>query len=378
MKYSFIALAALILSGCVKQANIEITGLTPGIKSGVFIIKNTSDSTILGENIKNGEFAIKKRPLKEPGYYTLKITEDDVKDNREPVEIYLEDGRYTIETVPGDLNLYPKIISPSKIQEQLSAFYTMADQLNSANAQQVITLRNELKAKGAGLDAAAYSNMVNRLSAIEIKMLNSKLTAFKQFVKQYPNSEISAHLMSKLNYEDDPVSYYAIYQTLSPAAKNTDEGKEIGSKLSHLVKLVAGVKAPAITGSSPDGKSFDTKSIAKKLILVDIWRADDDISRLNHAKLIELLADGNNRKDLEIISVSMDTKRDWWTTAIHDDHMTWPQVSDLKGDDSPNTANWAITKIPTYYLLDSNWNIVERDIDIRNVNNDVSDYLKKH
>lgn len=377
MKYSFIVLAALILNGCVKQANIEITGLTPGIKSGVFIVKNTSDSTILGENIKNGEFSIKKKPLKEPGYYTLKITEDDVKDNREPVEIYLEDGKYTIETVPGDLYLYPKIVSPSKIQEQLSAFYTMADQLNSANVQRVMTLRNELKAKGAGLDAAAYSNMVNRLSAIEIKMLTSKLAVFKQFVKQYPNSEISAHLMSKLNYEEDPVSYYTIYQTLSPAAKNTDEGKEIGSKLSRLIKLIPGVKAPALTGNTPDGKPFDPKSIDKKLVLLDFWRADDDISRLNHPKLTGLLADANS-PNLEIISVSMDTKRDWWTTAIRDDHMAWPQVSDLKGDDSPNTTNWAITKIPTYYLLDSNWNIVERDIDIRNVNNDVSDYLKKH
>ena len=74
----------------------------------------------------------------------------------------------------------------------------------------------------------------------------------------------------------------------------------------------------------------------------------------------------------------MDTKADWWRTAIIDDHLTWTQVSDLKGDDSPNAANWSITKIPTYYLVDSRWKIIERDLDMGNLDFEISDYLKKH
>jgi hypothetical protein len=204
------------------------------------------------------------------------------------------------------------------------------------------------------------------------------VNAFKQFLKQYPNSEISAHLMSKLNYEDDPVSYYAIYKTLTPAAKNSDDGKEIGDKLSHLVKLVPGVKAPAIFGKTPDGKTFDPKSINKKVILIDFWRAGNDFSRKNHEELLDLIGDAAVQKRLAIVSVSLDTKVDWWTTAINEDHMTWTQVSDLKGDDSPNAANWSISTIPTYYLLDNNWNIVESTIDIGHISKDVSDYLALH
>ncbi len=184
--------------------------------------------------------------------------------------------------------------------------------------------------------------------------------------------------MAKLSYEDDPVSFYGIYKTLTPAARNTDEGKEIGYRLSHLVKLIVGAKAPLIYGKTPDGKPFDQKSTTQKTILIDFWRAGNEFSRRNHEKLSNILDQQKSKRNFEIISVSLDSKSDWWRTAITEDHMTWPQVSDLKGDDSPNAINWSITEIPTYYILDSNWNIVERNIDIGNVAFEVNDYLKKH
>jgi Thioredoxin-like len=378
MKYTYIILIALLVAGCRKKAFIEFTGNTPGIKNGVFIVKTPGDSAIYGENIKDGKFTLTNTYLKVPGYYTMKITDADNNDNHEPFEIYLEDGKYTFETEAGKLNKYPKITSSSKTQEQLSAFYTMFDKISADANQEVKKLNLELKTNGNKLSNVEYSQLLNELGAAETKMITNNIIAFKEFVKQYPNSDISTHLMSKLNYEDDPAGYYAIYKTLSPAAKNTDEGKEIGDKLNHLIKLVVGVKAPAIYGKMPDGKPFDQKSITKKYILIDFWRAGNDFSRRNHQKIIDILGEGNNQKKLEIVSVSLDTRSDWWTNAVGEDHMTWPQVSDLKGDDSPNVSNWSITTIPTYYLLDSNWNIVERNINIGTLEFEVADYIEKH
>jgi len=378
MKYPYIILLALIAAGCRKKAFIEFAGNTPGIKNGVFIVKTLNDSSIFGENIKDGKFTIGRHYLKAPGYYTINVTDNDYNDNHEPFEIYLENGKYTVETEAGKLFKYPKITSPSKIQQQLSAFYTLSDSLSIGADREVKQLNAEIKAKGNGLSSVAYTQLLNRLSAAENKMITNNITAFKEFVKQYPNSGISAHLMAKLNYDDDPPSYYSIYKTLSPAAKNTDEGKEIGDKLSHLIKLVVGAKAPVIYGKMPDGKAFDQKTLNKRFILVDFWRAGNDFSRQNHQKLIALLSQVNDKNKFGILSVSLDSKPDWWTSAIKDDHLTWPQVSDLRGDYSPNAVYWSITKIPTYYLLNRNWTIVERDIYIRNVDFEVSDYLKKH
>jgi hypothetical protein len=380
MKYLYIILLAFFAVGCNKDKRGEITfaGSTPGIKNGVFIVKTLGDSTAYGQNIKDGKLPENKHLLKEPGYYNMNITDEDNNDNHEPFEVYLEKGTYTIQTEQGKLYKYPKITSPSKIQEQLSAFYSLSDKLVVDTRLQIKQLNDELKAKGNSMAKSDYVNLLGRISEAENKMLQNNVLAFKEFLKQYPESEISTHLMEKLNYEDDPASYYAIYKTLTPAAKNTDEGKEIGDKLSHLIKLVVGVKAPAIYGKTPAGKTFDSTTMHKKLLLVDFWRAGNDFSRQNHEKMITLLSNVKDKSSFGILSVSLDSKPDWWTTAIKDDHMDWPQVSDLKGDDSPNAVNWSITSIPTYYLLDSHWVIVERNINIANVDFEVSDYLQKH
>jgi hypothetical protein len=378
MKFPCIILLGLLITGCKKQAHIEFTGTATGIKNGVFIVKTPGDSTIFGENIKDGKFTVAKKILNRPGYYTINISDADNKDEHNPYEVYLADGKYTIEAEAGKLYKYPKIASPSKIQEQLSAFYTLADNMSVEAQQQVTQINKELKEKYASLSPDAYNGLLNKLQQNEAKIRDVDVTAFKQFLKQYPQSDISAHILSKLNYEGDPVSYYAIFKTLTPAAQNSEEGQEIGNKLSHMINLVAGKKAPAIIGKTPDGKPFDSKSINRKLIVVDFWRASNELSRKNHDQIKSLLAQDEVIKNVAFISVSLDSKPDWWTTALKDDKLTWTQVADLKGDDSPNAASWNITEIPTNYILDSRWNIVIPKIELKNIGFEISQYLKKH
>jgi hypothetical protein len=378
MKYIYIISLALLATGCRKKAFVEFTGNTPGIKNGVFIVKTLSDSAAFGENIKDGKFSIGSRYLKEPGFYTMNITDGNSEDHHAPFEIYLENGKYEIETEAGKLYKYPKITSPSKTQQQLSAFYTLSDKIGNDANLDVKRLTAALKIQGSSLSRSAYMQLVNELTAAEDKMITNNVAAFKEFVKQYPKSDISAHIMAKLDYENDPKSYYDIYKTLSPTAKNSDEGKEVGDKLSHLIKLVVGAKAPVIYGNMSNGKPFDQKALNKKYILVDFWRAGNDFSRRNHEKLSTLLDNIKDKSKFGILSVSLDSRSDWWLTAIGQDKLTWPQVSDLKGDDSPNAVNWSVTRIPTYYLVDSNWVILERNIDIATVDLEISDYLRKH
>jgi hypothetical protein len=378
MKYISVIFLALLITGCIKKSNIEFTGNIPGVKNGVFIVKTTGDSTVYGENIKDGKFTLTKRPLKEPGYYMMNIVDQDNNDNHSPFEVYLENGTYNIETEDGKLFKYPKITSSSKTQQELSAFYILEDKLGLETQQEVQKLNNEVKTKGNSLSQLAFNQLLSKLTAAQANMTTNNATAFKEFVKEYPNSEISAHIMTKLNYEDDPLSFYSIYKTLSPAAKNSDDGKEIGEKLNHLVKLVEGATAPTIAGKTPDGKTFDPKSITKKFVLVDFWRASNEISRRNHQTIINFIEQNKYTKKLDVVSISLDTKKDWWTDAVTQDNMNWPQISDLKGDDSPNAINWNITKVPTYYLLDKNWKIVRRDIEYEKLTFELTDYLDHH
>ncbi|ASU33470.1 TlpA family protein disulfide reductase [Mucilaginibacter xinganensis] len=378
MKFPYPVLLAILLTGCNKKAHIEFTGTATGVKNGVFIVKTTGDSAIFGENIKDGKFSIAQKTLNHPGYYTLDVTDADNKDEHNPFEVYLADGKYNIETEAGKLDKYPRITSPSKIQDQLSAFYVLAGNMSADARQQVLKINKELNDKYAQLSPDAYNNLLAKLQENQAKMRDVDAIAFKQFLKQYPQSEISAHIMSKLDYEGDPVTYYAIFKTLTPAAQNSDEGKDIDDKLTHLINLVAGKKAPALQGNTPDGKPFDLKSINKKVIVVDFWKAGNELSRKNHDQIKSLVVQEEVQKNVAFISVSLDSKSDWWTGALKDDKLNWTQISDLKGNDSPNAANYNITEIPSYYILDGQWNIIAPKVEAKGIEFEVSQYLKKH
>lgn len=67
-------------------------------------------------------------------------------------------------------------------------------------------------------------------------------------------------------------------------------------------------------------------------------------------------------KGFEIIGVSFDDSRDKWIKAIHDDELTWPHVSDLKGWGSAAGKLYAVSSIPATILLDRDGNIVAKNL----------------
>jgi len=378
MKLPYIIAVALLIAGCKKKEQIEFSGTVPGLKSGVFTIKNLADSTVFGENINDGKFSVSQKLLNHPGFYKMDITEDGSKEDHSAFEVYLEGGKYTIEAKAGELYKYPKITSASKNQTELSSFYTMLDSLSAGAQQQITAISKKLTADYSKLSPDAYNDLVAKQSENETKLREANAVVFGQFLKKYPQSEMAGHIFSKLDYEGDPVTYYALFKSLSPAAQQSEDGQEIGDKLSHMIKLVAGKKAPALEGNTPDGKPFDSKSIHKKLIVLDFWKAGNSFSRTSHDEIKTLLAQPDVEKNVAFISISLDSKPDWWKTALKDDQLNWTQVSDLKGNDSPNAANYNITEIPSYYLLDADWNIMVPKIGLKSIGFEVGQYLKKH
>jgi hypothetical protein len=381
MKYFLIVLLALCISGCTtKYQHVEFNGAAKGVKNGVFIIKDYKKNAIYGVNIKDGKFHIESKVLEVPGYYMMDITDDaSPQDQHKPFEIYLEDGKYTIEAEAGKLANYPKVTAPSSTtQQQLNSFYTAADQMNGDLNQELAELYAKVNSKATNaLPKDQFNALLNSVSELEGKKYGIVEKAFDKYVTDNPQNTIGAHIMLRQDYESDPVFYNQIYQKLTPAVKATEDGKEIGDKLSKLVKLVPGHEAPAIEGKLISGKAFDPKGMHKKIFLIDFWRAGNQVARINHAEIKTMLKDFG-KSGFEVISVSMDTKKDWWTTAVNEDKITWTQVSDLKGDDSPNTQNWSVARLPRYDLVDGNWQMIERDVSFGQVYLDVEQYLKKH
>ncbi len=375
MKYFSLLLIAGFMPACT-SSHIDFSGHAAGLKDGVFMVKNGRDD-LWSEKIANGSFHAAGE-LEAPGYYHIAFMDNaNTKVRRDPFEVYLEPGKYTIETEAANIDKYPKITSSSKTQQDLSAFYTAYDETVGATETLIAQLNAALNSKKAHTEAA-YTNLMARLYEANRRKEKATLEAFQTFMREHPQSAIAAHLMDKLDYESDPAPYYAIYQKMSPAAKSSDEGREIGPKLAALVKLLPGANAPDIQGVTPGGKKFDQAALDKQIYVVDFWRAGNEVSRLNHQDMIGTLLKNIDTRKAGIISISLDDKRDWWTTAIKDDHLTWPQYSDLKGNNSPNVQSWVITTMPTYYLIDGSWHIIARDVSYSRLSFEINYYLRHH
>jgi hypothetical protein len=375
MKYTLVVFIALLFAGC-KSNDIEFNGVAPGLSSGTIIIKDAANNPVYTANIEAGKFHINKQRLTLPGYYDFVILLGSVAKPYK-FDIYLEPGTYTIKLDKDKLNNYPVINSTSSaIQNQTTAYYTLADGMTNDLRQTVRDLHIKLNGPEARTSLDVYNELAAKLQATKRQIANENIKALSQFVDRNPENIVAPHLMVKLNYMDAPEDFNKVYQKLSAAAKNTDEGKEIGSKLDGMTKLAAGAPAPPIVGTTPDGKPVDLRAMHKKIILVEFWRSDSELSRKCHeAMVLNPLPGGNN---LGIVSVSFDTKRDVWLKTIKDEKLSWTQVSDLQGNDSPNVNNWGVTSVPLYCLIDDKGNLIERDLSFSNLAFLISNYLEHH
>ena len=379
MRYFFFFLAtAFLLTGCGNNT-VEFTGTVLSGSTGKVLISNSANEIVYQAEIANGKFYINRQALPSAGFYRLVFFVGGSASKKN--DIYLEPGVfYTIKLDAKNIEKYPEITSTSKKQTELSAYY---DLLTAAKA--------ESRAKVMSFDAQmhklddellTFEERNTRLQQLRNQQLDANVVdmvaVFEAFLKQHADSEIVPHLMLNTEYQLNPVGYYTVFKKLSDAAKSTDEGKQLEGKLKQLTRRAAGGEAPEIDGSTPEGKTIDLKALNKKVIIVDFWRALNSQSLRDHDEMQKNMLPRYKSKGLEVVSVSFDDNRDKWLAYIKKSNMTWPQLSDLKGDDSPNAKNWAITKIPTYYILDGKGHIIKRCLDYYELEVAVNDYMAKH
>jgi hypothetical protein len=373
MKYLYPALFVALLSSCSKPKFTEITGTVTGFDNGTMMIRDENGNTKYSENIEGVKFHFKKI-LDATGYYRLKIIDNTPRESQiTGYDVFLEPGDYTISAQPEKAHQYPDIKSSSPTQTEISNYYEIANAKTlplSPGIEKYVDAINSGK-----LSNDEKLNESSELNEILAQRDSAMGAALQVFVNKYPKNDIAAHLMYQLNYERAPELYYPIYKKFTDKEKNSIEGAAEGDKLEKLSKLISGALAPPIVGKTLDGKKFDPKALNKKVILVEFWRSDDGVSSGNHFNLINGVRSPLKNKDFTMVSVSLDIEFGVWNNAVIDQHLKWTQVCDLKGEDSPNVANWQIKSIPTYYLVDGNWKIIKRNIYLGDVPAAMKKYL---
>ncbi len=127
-------------------------------------------------------------------------------------------------------------------------------------------------------------------------------------------------------------------------------------------KTAAGIPAPDITLDRPDGSQVQLKDIAKgKFTYIDVWATwcgpcKQEIPFM--AKLVERFK-GNDK--VLFISISVDENVEAWKKMIDADKPAWAQYNIHGKTNAQFSADWGITGIPRFIMIDKNGNIFAAD-----------------
>jgi peroxiredoxin len=128
--------------------------------------------------------------------------------------------------------------------------------------------------------------------------------------------------------------------------------------------LKVGDKAPDFTLNDINGKAVSLSSLKGKVVLIDFWASWCGYCKIANAEFIPIY-DKYKGEGFEIMSISLDNKKEAWANAIKSQKLPWPyHVSDLKGwEGSQVAALYSVEVLPTTFLIDEHGVIIEKDLD---------------
>lgn len=194
-----------------------------------------------------------------------------------------------------------------------------------------------------------------------IKAAGKDREVYLTFIREHPQSIISAHLLHVYASTWGKDTVIILYHSLSDAMRNTLYGKNVYDYLTLNKNIRIGDRFADFTQTDMEGKPVSLSDFAGKVVLLEFWGSWCGPCRKGHPELVGIYNEFRE-KGFEILGVAADEKKEYWLSAIKEDSLPWKNVSDLKGDQNRAALIYGISYYPASYLIDKSGIVIARDL----------------
>lgn len=229
--------------------------------------------------------------------------------------------------------------------------------------------------------------------------IDSTLASLIHQMRQYAEAFITANYQSFASvyvvYQQfppetmlfDPLSDLSFYQMVDTALQRKYPGNEQVTLLhNHITQNqekkrqletnANGLMAPDFSIQGMAGDTLSLKQFHGKNLLLVFWASWSKPGRLKNQFLSQTF-NNFNTQGLEILQISLDTRRQPWLDAISEDKLTWHHACDGLGWNSPVVTAYKVKKLPYNLLIGPEGTIIAYNIRPEKLNDTIGKILQQ-
>ena len=363
-KIVYLLSVLLLLASCSSENHYLVKGKIDGSDSITFYLQKREAGKLVNIDSavsKNGSFTFKGGAVEYPQLVQLVAG-----DTRKRTSFYLENSVIKIE---GTLDsLFKAEISGSAAQDE---YRTLIDANKSLTDIYSGIIAEYQQASKDG-NSTLLSVIERKADSVQNEMLKNQ----KNFISDHPASYVTPSILSSISYDMEAEEIEGMINKLDTAIAALPQMKALKERVINMKTVATGQKAPDFTMNDVDGNPVSLYSkVGSKLLLIDFWAAWCGPCRRENPNVVKVYAEFN-KKGFDVFGVSLDQKKEDWLKAIEDDKLTWTHVSDLQYWSNSAAKTYAVSSIPSNFLLDETGTIIGKNLRGEDLYNKVKEILE--